>query len=122
MHKYLTLFLLSCFVMTSASAAPVRAAGSSAKSAATQSHATVSDAQLEALIHTKLAKSKIGKDGFRFKVQRGVVTWEGTTLIGQHKGAATRMARTSGALQVINNIKVSNTGKEGPLRKAYVQP
>jgi osmotically-inducible protein OsmY len=81
----------------------------------------VNDAQLEATIHAKLAKSKIGKDGFRFHVQRGVVTWEGTTAVGQHKGAATRMARTSGAVQVINNIKV--TGKPaGPMRKAYVQP
>jgi osmotically-inducible protein OsmY len=83
--------------------------------------ASVNDAQLEATIRTKLAKSKIGKDGFRFHVQRGVVTWEGTTAVGQHKGAATRMARTSGAVQVVNNIKV--TGKpSGPMRKAYVQP
>jgi len=82
----------------------------------------VGDAQLEATIKTKLAKSKIGKDGFHFKVQRGIVTWEGTTNIGQHKGAATRMARTSGAVQVINNIKVSNTGKDAVLRKAYVEP
>jgi hypothetical protein len=82
---------------------------------------SVNDAQLEATIRTKLAKSKIGKDGFHFHVQRGVVTWEGTTAVGQHKGAATRMARTSGAVQVVNNIKV--TGKTtGPLRKAYVQP
>lgn len=81
----------------------------------------VNDAQLEATIHTKLAKSKIGKDGFRFHVQHGVVTWEGTTSVLQHKGAATRMARTSGAAQVVNNIKI--TGKSsGPLRKAYVQP
>ena len=87
-----------------------------------QSHSPVSDVQLESTIRTKLSKSKIGKDGFRFHVQRGIVTWEGNTLIGQHKGAATRMARTSGAVQVINNIKVSNAGKETPLRKAYVQP
>jgi len=90
------------------------------KSATAANHA-VNDAQLEATIHAKLAKSKIGKDGFRFHVQHGVVTWEGTTSVLQHKGAATRMARTSGAVQVVNNIKV--TGKSsGPLRKAYVQP
>jgi hypothetical protein len=87
-------------------------------------HAAVSDAQLEATIRMKLAKSKIGKDGFKFHVQRGVVTWEGTTTVGQHKGAATRMARTSGAIQVVNNIKVNGAGKgpNGTLRKAYVQP
>ena len=90
------------------------------KSTSAANHA-VNDAQLEATIHAKLAKSKIGKDGFRFHVQHGVVTWEGTTSVPQHKGAATRMARTSGAVQVVNNIKV--TGKSsGPLRKAYVQP
>jgi osmotically-inducible protein OsmY len=89
--------------------------------AAPVANRAVNDAQLEATIHAKLAKSKIGKDGFRFHVQRGVVTWEGTTAVPQHKGAATRMARTSGAVQVVNNIKV--TGKtSGPLRKAYVQP
>ncbi len=82
----------------------------------------MNDSQLEATIRTKLAKSKIGKDGFRFHVQRGIVTWEGMTAVGQHKGAATRMARSSGALQVINNIRVSTAGKGGPLRKAYVQP
>jgi osmotically-inducible protein OsmY len=91
------------------------------KPAPVVNRAAVNDAQLEATIRTKLAKSKIGKDGFRFHVQRGVVTWEGTTTVGQHKGAATRMARTSGAVQVVNNIKV--TGKSsGPMRKAYVQP
>src|SRR4051794_18671680 len=64
--------------------------------------AAISDAQLEATIRAKLAKSKIGKDGFRFKVYKGVVTWEGTTEVMQHKGSATRMARTAGATQVVN--------------------
>jgi hypothetical protein len=96
-------------------------ASTSPKTTAPVVNRAVNDAQLETTIHAKLAKSKIGKDGFRFHVQRGVVTWEGTTAVGQHKGAATRMARTSGAVQVINNIKV--TGKPaGPMRKAYVQP
>jgi BON domain len=86
--------------------------------------ATASDAQIEAAIRTKLAKSKIGKDGFRFKVSHGVVTWEGTTNVVQHKGSATRMARTAGAVQVINNIQVSDAAKAkagANLKKAYVQ-
>ncbi len=70
-----------------------------------------SDAQIDAAIRTKLAKSKIGKDGFRFHVQHGVVTWEGTTNVIQHKGSATRMARTAGATQVINNIQISASAK-----------
>jgi BON domain len=90
-----------------------------------QHRPTPSDAQIEAIIRTKLAKSKIGKDGFTFRVQRGVVTWEGSTAIMQHKGSATRMARTAGAVQVINNIQVSTAAKVGAtsaLKKASVQP
>jgi hypothetical protein len=120
MSKILALFLLPFFAIA-ANPALASTAASPAKTTNAAPHLAVSDAQLEAKIRTKLTKSKIGKDGFRFHVQRGVVTWDGTTAIGQHKGAATRMARTSGAAQVINNIKVSNTGKETPLRKAYVQ-
>jgi osmotically-inducible protein OsmY len=120
MPRVLALFLLP--FLAGMLTLPARA-GSSAKTvpAQTQSRPAVSDLQLDATLRAKLAKSKIGKDGFRFRVQRGVVTWEGTTSVPQHKGAATRMARTSGALQVVNNIKVG--AKAGaPLRKAYVQP
>ena len=92
-----------------------------AKPAASQGTTAQQDREIEQTIRTKLAKSKIGKDGFRFHVQRGIVTWEGTTAVGQHKGAATRMARTSGAVQVVNNIKVT-AKSSGPMRKAYVQP
>ena len=68
------------------------------------------DKVIEATIRAKLAKSKIGKDGFTVRVQGGIAYWEGTTTIPQHKGAATRMAHTAGAPNVINNIKVSQTG------------
>jgi osmotically-inducible protein OsmY len=81
-----------------------------------------SDSQIETTIRTKLAKSKIGKDGFRFHVQRGVVTWEGTTNVMQHKGSATRMARAAGAVQVVNNIHVNGAGKDiSTLKKASVE-
>jgi hypothetical protein len=66
-----------------------------------------SDAEIEATIRAKLAKSKIGKDGLQVHVKDGVATWTGATSIMQHKGAATRMAKTAGAVQVVNNIKVS---------------
>jgi osmotically-inducible protein OsmY len=70
-----------------------------------------SDAEIEATIHAKLAKSKIGKDGFQVKVKNGIATWSGTTNVMQHKGAATRMARTAGAIQVVNNIKISDAAR-----------
>ncbi len=72
----------------------------------------MSDPELDRLIHMKLAKSKIGKDGFTAKVKNGIVTWEGSTNVIQHKGAATRMARTAGAVQVVNNIKISDAARQ----------
>ncbi len=66
-----------------------------------------SDAEIEATIKAKLAKSKIGKDGFQVHVKDRVATWTGATTVMQHKGAATRMAKTAGAIQVVNNIKIS---------------
>jgi osmotically-inducible protein OsmY len=124
MRQILALLLIPFLAATLA--LPARASNSSVpRNVPAPAHAAVSDTQLEATIRAKLAKSKIGKDGFRFRVQRGVVTWEGSTVISQHKGAATRMARSSGAAQVVNNIKVTGTGNGaagGTLRKAYVQP
>ena len=70
------------------------------------------DKQIEGAIRAKLAKSKIGKDGFTVRVQGGVATWDGTTNIVQHKGSATRMAKAAGARAVVNNIKVSDSAKQ----------
>jgi len=70
-----------------------------------------SDAEIEATIKTKLAKSKIGKDGFQVHVKDRVATWTGSTSVMQHKGAATRMAKAAGALRVVNNIKVSEASE-----------
>src|SRR5579871_2320644 len=77
----------------------------------TKSHSQgkFSDAEIEATIKAKLAKSKIGKEGFQVHIKDGVATWTGTTSVMQHKGAATRMAKAAGAIRVVNNIKVSET-------------
>ncbi len=69
------------------------------------------DAVIERTIRTKLAKSKIGADKFTIKVQNGVAYWEGKTDVIQHKGAATRMARTAGAVAVVNNIQISDAAR-----------
>jgi hypothetical protein len=71
----------------------------------------LSDATLEQMIRAKLAKSKIGADHFTVKVQGGVAFWEGKTDVIQHKGAATRMARTAGAVAVVNNIQISDAAR-----------
>jgi hypothetical protein len=123
MQRLFALFLAIPLVFAT-TGAPVFATVPS-RTAKSQHVATPSDAQIEATIRTKLAKSKIGKDGFTFRVQRGVVTWEGSTSVMQHKGSATRMARTAGAAQVFNNIQVSATAKAkaaSNLKKASVQP
>ncbi|HEV8042637.1 MAG TPA: BON domain-containing protein [Bryobacteraceae bacterium] len=79
----------------------------------TKSHAQgkFSDAEIEATIKAKLANSKIGKDGFQVHVKNQIATWTGSTGVMQHKGAATRMAKAAGAIQVVNNIKVSDQAK-----------
>lgn len=71
----------------------------------------MSDAEIEAAIRVKLAKSKIGKDGITVHVKNGIATWQGSTNVMQHKGAATRMAKTAGATQVVNNIKISDEAR-----------
>jgi hypothetical protein len=86
-------------------------AASTSRATNTAQRPTPSDAEISATIRTKLAKSKIGKDGFRFHVQHGIVTWDGSTNVVQHKGAATRMAKSAGAIQVVNNIQISASGK-----------
>ena len=98
MKRLITIFLLCAFSLLAATP-PV-------------TNVRHSDAEIEATIKTKLAKSKIGKDGISCHVKNGIATWQGTTSVMQHKGAATRMAKTAGAIQVVNNIKVSDTAKQ----------
>jgi BON domain len=70
------------------------------------------DGQLEAVIRAKFAKSKIAADKFTVHVQGGVATIEGRTDVVQHKGTATRMARTAGALAVNNHVQVSEAARQ----------
>jgi hypothetical protein len=69
------------------------------------------DQKTEAEIRARLAKSVIGKDGFTVRVQGGVAYWTGSTAVVQHKGSATRMAKSAGAKKVVNNIQVSDAAK-----------
>ena len=87
-------------------------ASDQARPPAPQGATAQQDKQIEAAIRTKLAKSKIGQDGFTVRVQGGVAYWDGTTNVVQHKGSATRMAKTAGAKAVVNNIKVGDAAKQ----------
>jgi hypothetical protein len=91
-------------------AAPPHARTPPPKAAPSQPRLT--DAQIDAAIRVKLAKSKIAADKFKFSVQGGVVTIEGKTDVIQRKGAATRMARTAGAIAVVNHIQLSDAARE----------
>ena len=72
----------------------------------------MSDAQVEAAIRAKFAKSKINEDKFQVHVQGGVATIEGRTGVIQHKGTATRMAKTAGAPVVHNRIQISDEARQ----------
>jgi len=72
----------------------------------------LSDAQLEAAIRAKFAKSKINADKFTVRVQGGVATIDGKTDVVQHKGVATRMSKTAGAAAVNNRVQVSEAAKQ----------
>ena len=72
----------------------------------------LSDAQLEAAIRAKFAKSKVNEDKFTVRVQGGIATVDGKTNVVQRKGAATRMCKTAGALAVNNRVQVSDEAKK----------
>src|ERR1700728_3369033 len=73
--------------------------------------ARVPDAQIERNIRAKFTKSKINAEHFTVSVQNGIATIAGKTNVIQHKGVATRLAKTGGALAVKNNIQVSDEAR-----------
>jgi hypothetical protein len=110
----LPLILVILFALTTLGQSAKTAASTAAVKKPPPSHGTSADEDkaIEATIRAKLDKSKIGKDGFKVHVQGGVATWEGSTGVLQHKGAATRMAKSAGAKAVVNNIKVSDDARD----------
>jgi hypothetical protein len=103
--------ILATFLLAGAAAPPPKVA---TKTAAPHSPAApaLTDAQIETAIKAKLAKSKIGADHFKVRVQGGVAYGEGSTDVVQHKGSATRMAKAAGARAVVNNIQISDAAKQ----------
>jgi hypothetical protein len=94
--------------------APPQAATATKHQAATpavRQQPKLTDAQLESAIRAKFARSKINTDKFTVRVQGGVAHIEGKTDVLQHKGVATRMAKTAGAVMVDNRIQVSDAAK-----------
>jgi hypothetical protein len=89
-----------------------RAAASKAAPSKEAARPAMTDAQLESAIRARFAKSKINADKFQVHVQGGVATIEGRTDVIQHKGTATRMAKTAGAVAVNNHVKASDAAKQ----------
>lgn len=73
--------------------------------------AVKADAVIEQGLRQRLAKSKLADNNFTFKVHNGVVTWNGKTDVVQHKGVATRMAKSAGARHVVNQIVISEAAR-----------
>jgi hypothetical protein len=69
------------------------------------------DSIVEHRIQAKFAKSKINAEHFTVSVHGGIATIEGKTNVIQHKGVATRLAKTGGAVAVKNHIQVSDAAK-----------
>ncbi|MBL8233152.1 MAG: BON domain-containing protein [Bryobacterales bacterium] len=86
------------------------AAKTTVKPAATKP--AVADAEIERTFKAKVAKSKVGVNDIQIRVANGVATLEGRVNVVQHKGTATRMAKSAGARQVFNNIKVSDAARQ----------
>ena len=82
-----------------------------AKSAKT-STAAVPDGVIEQRIRDKFAKSKVASSNFQVRVQGGIATLEGKASVIQHKGAATRRAKSAGAKAVVNKIQISDEARK----------
>jgi len=107
-----TAALAVCLVLSPAlfAQAQNRAHAATPAPAAPKAQAKLSDTQLESAIRTKFAKSKSATT-FSVRVQGGVAHIGGKTDVVQHKAAATRMARSAGAVAVDNKVQVSEAAK-----------
>ncbi len=105
----LALIVLGGFGQTHSAAKPDALKG---KNVSPARGAPSTDAALEAKIRAKFAASKISADHFKVSVQGGVATITGQTDVVQHKGTATRLAKTAGATRVVNRIEVSQAAKD----------
>jgi osmotically-inducible protein OsmY len=70
------------------------------------------DADLERAIRARFARSKISTNGFTVRVQNGIAILEGQTGVIQHKGTATRLAKSAGAKAVQNKIQISEQARQ----------
>ena len=70
------------------------------------------DAELRKAIEDRFARSAIAADHFKIEVNNSVARITGKTDVIQHKGVATRLARSMGAKEVRNEVEVSEAARQ----------
>jgi osmotically-inducible protein OsmY len=70
------------------------------------------DTELKKAIEERFARSAIAADRFKVEVNEGVARITGKTDVIQHKGVATRLAKSMGAKAVRNEIEVSQAARQ----------
>ena len=111
MNRFLSCLVLLATAGFSQTAPAAKPASSTVKKSAT-AHSASGDVAVEKAIRARFALSKISSDKFEVHVQGGVATITGKTDVMQHKGTATRLAKSNGAKQVLNKIEVSDDAKK----------
>jgi hypothetical protein len=71
-----------------------------------------SDTEIQRKFAPGLPNRRSGSRKFQVHVQGGVATFEGKTNVIQHKGVATRLAKSPGAVAVANHIEISEAVNE----------
>ena len=87
-----------------------------AKTSSVTSTPVLGDAALERAITQRFAKSAIASNGFTVSVSGGVATLRGSAKVAQHKGVATRLAKSAGAREVRNQIELAPSAHEAMKR------
>src|ERR1017187_147818 len=104
MHTYCRAAAALLFITIGAGYAATKPAPVPAHAPVRAAHPTAPDAEVEKAIRARFAASKISTHKFQVHVQGGVATIEGQTDVLQHKGVATRLAKSAGAIKVVNQI------------------
>jgi hypothetical protein len=112
MHTYCRAAAALLFITIGAGYAATKPAPVPAHAPVRAAHPTAPDAEVEKAIRARFAASKISTHHFQVHVQGGVATIEGQTDVLQHKGVATRLAKSAGATTVVNRVAVSQAAKD----------
>jgi len=106
---------MRCLAVVTAAALLLAAAAQAAEAPATnqpKASPRWKDTELKKAIEERFARSAIAPNRFRVDVNDGVARITGKTEVLQHKGVATRLARSMGARQVQNEIEVSEAARQ----------